>query len=451
MSKDEMTSSELIRKELFSREQSKRLNAIDKAAALPPELARPLLEEGLNHWDRLLRKNCAKTLEKIAGKKVVPVVIKAYRKRLIPAGDAVDLLTPYKTSAVTKLLIEIQGTKKLKYDREKVSTYLSAVKAAKEAKETEVDTMPPAKEGKKAAGKRERLIRRERLLPLAETLNINEHVLRIAYSRWRDIDAGYNLFKVAKHSGGYREIAAPDRYLKILQRRILENILYKHEVHACCQGFRPGHSIATNALPHVGRNICINMDLKDFFPSITANRVHGLFHTLGYDSWEASFFTRLTTYNGCLPQGAPTSPAIANLICRRLDRRLSKLVEKVGASYSRYADDLTFSSNNEICHVIPLVAEIIESEGFSPAGDKLRITRKGNRQEVTGLIVNDQVAVPRHVRRKLKAVMYNLKQGKEIYWNGKKMSRASLKGHLSYLKSIHPQLGETYLGQLKNI
>ncbi len=451
MPEKEMQRAEIIRQEMLSKVQSVRLGAVGKAADLPPKLARPLLEEGLNHWDRLLRKQCAEALDKRFGKKAVSAIIEAYRKKMIPAGTIVDLLVKYKTEAVTELMEEIKATSSLKYDREKIASYLREVKSTRKGSKKKVDARQLAEKKLPVSKKRVRRITRDKLIPLTEALDISEHALRIAYVRWRSTDTDYTSFRIPKHKGGYRAITAPDNYLKIIQRRILEKILYQHEVHSCCHGFRPGCSIASNAQPHVGRNICINMDLKDFFPTITANRVYGLFCSFGYDSWTASFLTRLTTYNGCLPQGAPTSPAISNLVCRRLDRRLAKLAGKAGANYSRYADDLTFSSDREICRLIPLIVDIIKSEGFEPAKDKLRITRKGNRQEVTGLVVNEKVAVPRHVRRRLRAVMHNLQNGKEIYWNGNKMSLDSLKGHLSYLKSIHPQLGKAYLELLKII
>jgi RNA-directed DNA polymerase len=223
--------------------------------------------------------------------------------------------------------------------------------------------------------------------------------------------------------------------------------LIRKPLHRSCHGFRRKKSIITNAKPHTGKNVLINIDLKDFFPSISGGRVYGIFTSLGFDNEVARFLTRITTYKNSLPQGAPTSPALANLVCRRLDSRLAGLSKRLKARYTRYADDMTFSGKENIITAIPLIRQIIKDEGFMVAEKKARIVRKGNRQEVTGLTVNKKVSIPRHLRRRIRAVIHRLSLNREITWKGKNLSLASLQGHISYLNAVHPELAQKYRSQ----
>jgi len=118
------------------------------------------------------------------------------------------------------------------------------------------------------------------------------------------------------------------------------------------------------------------------------------------------------------------------------------------ASYTRYADDITFSGNIVIRGFLPLILKIIKEEGFTPAPNKIRLIRRGNRQEVTGLTVNEKVAIPRKRRKLLRAMLHHLKTGKPVHWQGKEISPPSVRGHFEYLRSIHPQVGEAYLQHL---
>jgi hypothetical protein len=203
-------------------------------------------------------------------------------------------------------------------------------------------------------------------------------------------------------------------------------------LHDAAHGFAPERSILTNARNHVGRDVVINLDLKDFFPTLTYARVKGLFEALGYAEAVAIPLALLctepmvdeVTLDGerhfiadgprLLPQGAPTSPAITNLICRRLDRRLMGLARTLGFAYSRYADDLTFSASGEavkkIGTLLKAVHGIVEAEGFKVHPDKTRVMRRSTRQEVTGLTVNEAVAVPRDLLRRYRAVLQQVER-----------------------------------------
>jgi hypothetical protein len=238
------------------------------------------------------------------------------------------------------------------------------------------------------------------------------------------ISPSYVEFTIPKRSGGQRRIAAPNSELKIFQRRILNRLLRGLATHPAAMGFEKGVSIVANAACHVGKAVVVRMDVKDFFPSITEERVTAYFRTIGWDRDAATMLTRLTTYRGCLPQGSPTSPRLSNLVNYHLDARLEGLARKFAASYSRYADDITFSFPQDepsaIHAVIGMTKVILAGEGYvlhQDAPKKLQIRRQSDRQLVTGLVVNAKgahPALPRRVRRRLRAIEHHLATGRPI-------------------------------------
>lgn len=153
----------------------------------------------------------------------------------------------------------------------------------------------------------------------------------------------YHPFAVRKRDGGKRQIAAPSEPLKRLQRRLLRRYLAQQPMHDAATAFRPGQSIATHARRHLGQAIVLTVDLADFFPSTTTRRVRRWYREQGWDGEALDVLMRLSVYRGGLPQGAPTSPALSNLVNRRLDEELSELAAIHSARYSRYCDDLAFS------------------------------------------------------------------------------------------------------------
>jgi retron-type reverse transcriptase len=247
------------------------------------------------------------------------------------------------------------------------------------------------------------------------------------HDRAADTTWHYVRYTVPKRRGGQRVILAPKRELKSLQRRTLADLVGKIPVAPATHGFVPGRSITTNARPHVGKSIVVRLDLKDFFPSITFQRVRGVFIAHGYSYAVASTLALLCTEYDREPfdregqrfyvsvgprhlvQGAPTSPALANLVAWRLDHRLTGLAAKYHFSYTRYADDLTFSGDDPAVagRLITNVRRIVADERFTLNNAKTGVARRGRRQVVTGLVVNDQVATPRQLRRRLRAMLHN--------------------------------------------
>ncbi|MES1200854.1 MAG: reverse transcriptase family protein [Pseudomonadota bacterium] len=277
---------------------------------------------------------------------------------------------------------------------------------------------------------------------------------------------------VPKASGQSRLIEAPKARLKALQRRILRDILDLAPVHLAAHGFVRGRSCISGASVHAGEAVVACLDLKDFFSSISAARVHGLFRSFGYPwavarlltglcttSTPHSVFTRLpeearpdwttrkTLEAPHLPQGASTSPALANLCAWRLDQRLAALGRAVGANYTRYADDLTFSGDStfgrRVDRVITLVQTIVREEGFRINARKTRVMRSAGRQCVTGVIVNERVNVERTSYDTLKAVLHNCRRHGPTHENraGHAAFRAQLDGRVNWVEQLHPERG----------
>jgi hypothetical protein len=248
----------------------------------------------------------------------------------------------------------------------------------------------------------------------------------------------YSRFTIPKRRGGARVIDAPGDRLKDLQRLVLRRLLSPLQAAPHATGFVPGRSIVDNARPHVGQAVVINLDLADFFASITADRVEAAWRALGWDAEAAAILTRICTHQGRLPQGAPTSPALSNLVCRRLDARLGGLARALGGRYTRYADDLTISlpglgrnkrrrppgpsrsgpsprprRRGPSRKILATLREIIAAEGFSIQWKKrVRIQRAHQRQTATGLLVNRQVNLPRATRRLIRAMQHRARLGR---------------------------------------
>ena len=254
----------------------------------------------------------------------------------------------------------------------------------------------------------------------------------LTYHRGATTIDHYVHFTIPKKSGGTRSISSPKAQLRAAQSWLLANVLQPIPVHDAAVAFRPGINIADNARRHAGRAIVVRMDLKDFFPSITFKRVKNAFSGLGFNEGVASIFALLCTEaprvalrldgqihhvalsERFLPQGACTSPALTNILCRHLDARMTGAAQKLGFTYSRYADDLVFSSDDEQANIVGLqhlAALIIEQENLHINADKTAIMRPHRRQSVTGLVVNqaagaNEVRVSRRDLRKFRAFLH---------------------------------------------
>ncbi|TCS94878.1 reverse transcriptase domain-containing protein [Hazenella coriacea] len=285
----------------------------------------------------------------------------------------------------------------------------------------------------------------------------------------------YYRFTIPKKNGGEREISSPKPLLRQAQAWIKAHILDQIQVHSAAYGFVPQINTVDNAKQHVNQAAVIKMDLKDFFPSITFWRVRGLFHSFGYSEAISTLFACLCTepprkeasFNGKiyhvalgerqLPQGACTSPSITNILCRRLDERLTGLAQTNGFIYTRYADDLTFScqesSLSKIGTLLNSVRNIVKFEGFTVNEEKTRVLRASRRQRVTGIVVNEKPNLTRQDLRRFRALLHNVeKNGLEAenrsnhpnFW-------AYIQGTTSYIRMVRPELGEKLGEQVERI
>lgn len=248
-----------------------------------------------------------------------------------------------------------------------------------------------------------------------------------------------------------RQIFSPSPELKWVQNRIRHGLLLQLPVEDCVHGFVRDRGIVSNAHGHAGRRCAwvLNMDLKDFFPSINFSRVFGLFRKcFGFNDQIAGQLARLTTYHNHLCQGFPTSPDLANFVAWKLDRRLMGLSASRGLIYTRYADDLTFSSTDagsSMNRVMKAVKEIAREEGFTVNENKIAPMRAGRRKVVTGLVIGDDgtVNIPRKIRRLLRAAVH--------HWPQQTPERkASIRGWISYLNSVDPVLSARLTQDIEN-
>lgn len=234
----------------------------------------------------------------------------------------------------------------------------------------------------------------------------------------------YTHFQIAKGSGKVRLITAPDNRLKMLQRKLKALLDQLYRVRNPVHGFVPDRSVKSNAEAHADRRHVINLDLKDFFPSITENRVRGVLRALGVDRRVSEIVARLCCYNGHLPQGAPTSPVISNMICYRLDTVLLQFAKASRAIYTRYADDITFSTFQPPAALFeaaippsgrfaaellaPTLVAAVEGNGFTINPDKTHYADRHARRMVTGLKINEMVNVDRRYVRNLRAALHSI-------------------------------------------
>ena len=296
---------------------------------------------------------------------------------------------------------------------------------------------------------------------LAAAIGIELKALRwLTYHRRGAAVVHYRRYEIAKKTGGARCISAPKPALAHAQRWVLDEVLRKLQPEPEAHGFVPGRSIVSNAAPHSGRAVVVNLDLKEFFPTITFRRVKGLFRKLGYGEHVATLLALLCTepprvpavVDGktyfvalgarVLPQGACTSPDLTNALCRRLDRRLAGLARRHGYIYTRYADDLTFSGDatRAVGRLLRSVRAIVQAEGLTEHPSKTHVMRRGGRQEVTGLTVNDRPSLARAELRALRAILHNASRSGPESQNreGRPDFAAHLRGRVEFACMVDP-------------
>ena len=306
------------------------------------------------------------------------------------------------------------------------------------------------------------------LKDLADTLRFHQDDLGWLLSRGK-AEHYRHAWQTKPKSGRFRLIESPKVLLKFAQRQVLRKILHAIPPHEAAQGFRSGCSVRDFVEPHTAKHLLLRFDLEDFFPSITAARVLRIFLTAGYPETVARALTRLTTHAAPrnvldekaltwperkrlavphLPQGAPTSPALANLSAFRLDCRLANLAKAAGADYTRYADDLLFSGDKDFAKKAQrfesTVGAIILEEGFRPNHHKTRVLRQGQKQHAAGLVLNQKPNIDRRDFDQLKAILTNCVRHGPASQNRQNHPEfaAHLTGKLAWVRFIHPAKAE---------
>lgn len=304
---------------------------------------------------------------------------------------------------------------------------------------------------------------------LALALGITVGALRfLSFTRKNSKISHYKRFQMPKKSGGYRLISAPMPKLKKAQHWVLEHLLNKVKVHDNAHGCVIGKSIKSNAVPHIGKAVVINQDFQNFFPSITYNRIKGVFMSLGYSNQVATILSLLCSEpkildvsllgedyyaqrgERFLPQGSPCSPAITNILCRKLDFRLSGLAKKYNFDYTRYVDDITFSGDKEslpkITALLKYSGKIVRDENFKLHPEKLRVMKRNAKQEVTGVVVNEKANICKTSLKRFRALLHQIeKEGIEgKYWNKGGNVLAQIDGYANFIFQIDEEKGAIY-------
>lgn len=269
----------------------------------------------------------------------------------------------------------------------------------------------------------------------------------------------YTSFKIMKKNGGYRFIDAPSMNLKKIQAWLQENLLGHFKISSHCYGFVNNKGILNNAMNHTKKKLVYNIDLEEFFPSISSEKIYFLFYNYGYTSELSYVFTQLLTYNGALPQGAPSSPMLSNIISFEMDNSISQYAKENNLSYSRYVDDITlsFNSTNNYMNMVKTVKKIIEYHDFKLNINKENFHFENQPQFVTGLLVNEEVKIRRKFKKEVEQQLYFCeKHGVMGHLNFTGNSHRSffkeyLYGKVNFIKSIEKEYGEELLSRLNNL
>ena len=297
---------------------------------------------------------------------------------------------------------------------------------------------------------------------VAQVLEVTaSELMWLVFERGAEGSSHYARFEIPKRAGGERLISAPKPLLRAAQQWVRVNVLSPLPVGPSAAAFRPGRSIVDNARRHSGKALVIRLDLKSFFESVTFPRIRGFFESLGYNPGVATVLALICTdapraritLDGethyviigerSLPQGGCTSPDLCNLVTARLDARLEGLARKFGYEYSRYADDLVFSTDNEEASasiIVSAVTRICNDEGFEVNNQKTRTMRSPNRQLVTGLLVNEGVRLTRKDMRRIRAFLHRCEtRGVDaVSAEIGKDAAAVAKGYFAYVYMVSP-------------
>jgi len=276
-----------------------------------------------------------------------------------------------------------------------------------------------------------------------------------------EIKKQYVSYPINKSNGKVRWLDAPNQELKDIQKNLLQKVLYTFPVHPAATGFVTGMSVKDGAKAHFGNKVLLTLDISNFFNSIKTPHMYKLAHhilmrmehmrcidSLENKSSVLKDFVSLVIYKGHLPQGAPTSPTLANLYCRELDKKLDSIASTNKLIYTRYADDMTFSHAEkrfDIGLLIPNIAKVVESYDLKINYKKVHIMRPHRRMKVTGIVINDKLSIPKFKYKNFRAKLHNLvKAGKEITIE----EYQQLRGYAEWVRSLNPKKGNIFIEEI---
>lgn len=283
-----------------------------------------------------------------------------------------------------------------------------------------------------------------------------------------NIHRHYLSYGIKKRRGKTRRIDAPQEQITQIQKKILYKILYKYKPHPIAHGFVKNRGPKTNALEHVGADLLITIDIRNFFNSINEyqvkNTLEYLFNKrLPYDKAstdDIEILTRLLTYKGRVPQGAVTSPALSNLFMLPYDKKLKALQKRYKVKITRYSDDIAISTKNydgfKIKDLLDDVREILRYAGLNINKQKTKVRRRYHRMKVTGIIVNQKTNIPRENWRNFRACLHNLQQDQQELQAGESLDISTtdfqkMRGYIEWVRTINPTRGNKFLKQYEQI
>lgn len=283
---------------------------------------------------------------------------------------------------------------------------------------------------------------------LSQNLRLSEKLVHWLASDSKD---RYQTFYIPKGDGTSREISAPVHSLKIVQRWILVNILYRIKVSPYSYGFSKdgkGSPLVRCAEKHKGNLYILKIDVKGFYPAIKREKIYHQFTNIGYNASVANLLTNLCVYEDKLPQGAVTSPYLANLICRNLDFRIAGYCNRRDITYTRYADDLTFSCDNRdaLKGIYGTIRKILKDEGFQLNEKKTLFLSPKCRKRILGITVNDGVIkAPKELKHNIRSMIHTSIATKDFSVNDK------IRGYIAYINSIESNYTDKVKEYIKNL
>lgn len=287
---------------------------------------------------------------------------------------------------------------------------------------------------------------------LVRHLGINESFLCELLDELTSDDTKlYRSWEEPKKSGGTRPIDAPKEKLQFIQKRINERLLQRTRIHKTALGGVRGKRLRDSLQLHVAKPMVANFDLQQFFSNITSKQVYRTFCAIGASPDVTRVLTRLTTFKGRLPQGAPTSPMLANVVAGYggrycLDGRIEGLCKKHRSDSGRWIDDIAISGPRYLQKLEPTVDRIIEQSGFKPNRDKRNFLSNKESQVVTRHLVNLKANVRKDERRNLRAMLHKCRiKGAELH------EKTRIRGKIAHFQSVNPDLGATFLNDYNSI